>query len=482
MDPKVLNSRTRQNWPIPSKMRRIHLQSLLDFVTEKEEKIVEALEIDLGKPPFEILASEILCVKYEIKQLLKNLKSWTKPRPMPKYRIFHRDKCTEELLAFGTVLIISSWSSPFQNIMIPLAGAIAAGNCVIIKPAELATATNQLFVEQIPKYFGRVRYFLLLMNFLRKHEVESNSNYAIYIPFFGITCQSVCQVLTGTLEKTKDFLREYSCDFIYFTGASNDGIYIAREAAKTLTPVFLNFPVYVDSSADITLAAMRVMWGKIFNCGQMSVAPDYVLCHADVQPKFLKECRNALEFFFGGLPKIDTKNYGRIISMEHTERLKEMIFKTEGKLVLGGYVHVPAKFVQPTVFCDVPEYDILMQFEIFGPILPVITVDSSEEALEYVSNQKKPQAVYVFSSKKGVFRTWKKHTESGGIIQNDVVMLKGTRTTFGGVEASGLGRYRGKSSIELFSHRRGVILRSTKDDTDYKMRYPPFHSASPTQP
>ncbi|CUT98793.1 aldehyde dehydrogenase family 3 member B1 [Echinococcus multilocularis] len=335
--------------------------------------------------------------------------------------------------------------------MIPLAGAIAAGNCVIIKPAELATATNQLFVEQIPKYFGR----------------------------------SVCQVLTGTLEDTKDFLREYSCDFIYFTGASNDGIYIAREAAKTLTPVFFNLygkcPVYVDSSADITLAAMRVMWGKIFNCGQMSAAPDYVLCHADVQPKFLKECRNALDYFFGGLPKIDTKNYGRIISMEHTERLKEMIFKTEGKLVLGGYVHVPAKFVQPTVFCDVPEYDILMQFEIFGPILPVITVNSPEEALEYVSNQKKPQAVYVFSSKKDVFRTWKKHTESDGIIQNDVVMMKGTKMTFGGVEASGLGRYRGKSSIELFSHRRGVILRSIKDDTDCKMRYPPSHSASPIQ-
>uniref|UniRef100_A0A0R3XDA4 Aldedh domain-containing protein n=1 Tax=Hydatigena taeniaeformis TaxID=6205 RepID=A0A0R3XDA4_HYDTA len=213
------------------KMRRIYLHSLLDFVTEKEDKIRQALESDLGK----VLTSEILCVKYEIQQLLKNLRSWTKTQPMPKTRIFHKDECVEELLALGTVLIISSWSSPFQNIMIPLAGAIAAGNCAIIKPADLALATNQLFVEQIPKYFNR----------------------------------SVCQVLTCTLMETKDFLKEHRCDFIYFTGAYDDGVYI--------------IPVYIDSSADIALAAKRVMWGKVFNCGQMAVAPDYVLCHADVQ-------------------------------------------------------------------------------------------------------------------------------------------------------------------------------------------------------
>ncbi|VDK34625.1 unnamed protein product [Taenia asiatica] len=406
MDPNVLNSRTRQNWPTSLKMRRIYLQALLDFVIEKEEKIIKALEADLGR--------------------------------MPKNRVFRGDKCVEELLAFGTVLIISSWSSPFQNIMIPLAGAIAAGNCVIIKPAELAVATNKLFVEQIPKYFNR----------------------------------SVCQVLTGTLEETKVFLKEHKCDFIYFTGASNDGIYIMREAAKTLTPVYLNLygkcPVYIDSSADITLAAKRVMWGKTFNCGQMVAAPDYVLCHTDVLPKFLKECRYALDLFYGGLPKIDTKDYGRIISAEHTERLMEMISGTEGKLVFGGIVNVSCKFVQPTVFCDVPECDILMQQEIFGPILPVITINSSEEALKYVSNQQKPQAVYVFSSKKSVFQTWKKHTESDSIMHNDVVMLKGTKKAFGGVEASGLVRCRGKSSIELFSHYRGVIKRLKKDDNDCK--------------
>ncbi|KAL5971026.1 Aldehyde dehydrogenase family 3 member B1 [Taenia solium] len=397
MDPNVLNSRTRQNWPTSLKMRRIYLQALLDFVTEKEEEVTKALEVDLGRPPFEVLVSEILCVKYEIEQLLKNLQSWTKPRLIPKNRVFRRDKCVEELLAFGTVLIIASWSSPLQNIMTPLAGAIAAGNCVIIKPAELAVATNQLFVEQIPKYFNR----------------------------------SVCQVLTGTLEETKDFLKEHNCDFIYFTGASNDGVYIMREAAKTLTPVYLNLygkcPVYIDSSADITLAAKRVMWGKTFHCGQMVAAPDYVLCHADVLPKFLKECRYALELFYGSLPKIDTKDYGRIISAEHTERLMEMILETEGKLVFGGIVNVSGKFVQPTVFCDVPEYDILMQHEIFGPILPVITINSSEEALKCVSNQQKPQAVYVFSSKKSVFQAWKKHTESDSIMYNDVVMLKGNK-------------------------------------------------------
>ncbi|KAL5104951.1 Aldehyde dehydrogenase family 3 member B1 [Taenia crassiceps] len=409
-------------------------------------------EKDLPAPPFEVLISEILCVKYEIEQLLKNIQSWTKPRPMSESRLFHRDKCVEVLLALGTVLIISSWSSPFQNIMIPLAGAIAAGNCVIIKPAELAVATTQLFVEQIPKYFNR----------------------------------SVCQVLTGTFEETKDFLKEHNCDFVYFTGASDDGIFIMREAAKTLTPVYLNLygkcPVYVDSSVDIVLAAKRVMWGKIFNCGQMVAAPDYVLCHADVQPKFLKECRYALELFYGGIPKIDTKGYGRIISVEHTERLREMIFETEGKLVLGGFVNARDKFVQPTVFCDVPEYDILMQHEIFGPILPVITVNSSDDAMEYVSNRRKPQAIYVFSSKKSVFQTWKKHTESDSIMHNDVVMLKGTRKTFGGIEASGFARCRGKSSIELFSRYRGVIKRSKKDDNDCKMRYPPPHRTNPTQP
>ncbi|VDM24236.1 unnamed protein product [Hydatigera taeniaeformis] len=187
-----------------------------------------------------------------------------------------------------------------------------------------------------------------------------------------------------------------------------------------------------------------------------------------LQPKFLKECRYALESFYGHLPNIDTKDYGRIITTEHTERLREMILKTEGRLVFGGLVNVSGKFVQPTVYCDVPEYDVLMLHEIFGPILPVITINSSEEALEYVSNQRKPQALYVFSSKKSIFKKWKKHSESNVIMHNDVAMLKGTRKTFGGVEASGFVRYRGKSSIELFSRYRGVIERYKKDDGDCK--------------
>ncbi|KAM3188292.1 hypothetical protein ACTXT7_000608 [Hymenolepis weldensis] len=381
--------------------------------------------------------SEISCVKYEIRDLLKRLKSWTKPLRIPKSHQFRRDKCRTEFQPLGTVLIIGSWSSPFQSIMIPLAGAIAAGNCVIIKPNELSVETRKLFAEQIPKYLDR----------------------------------SICQVLSCTLDETRNFLLANKMDFIFFSGVSSDGAFVMSEAARTITPVCLDLsgkcPAYIDDSADVELAAKRIMWGKVYNCGQSSLAPDYALCHLDVQPQFIKACKDVLVSFYNDLPNIDTEDYGRIISQEHTQRLKELMLETQGSCAFGGFTSVSHRFIQPTIITDVTESDVLMQHEIYGPILPVISVKSSDDALEYVNNLPKPQAVYIFAKEKVIFDFWKKNTSSGGIILNDVVMLKGPNGIhFGGVDSSGMGQYCGKASIELFSHQRGVIERSTKEKLD----------------
>ncbi|KAM7536599.1 hypothetical protein Aperf_G00000088460 [Anoplocephala perfoliata] len=445
VDCEALCSRSRKNWPMTLSARKSYLKSLFGFVCEKEEKISNAVAQDIGRPHHEIIMSEISSVKYEIRNLLKHLKSWTKPTKVPKSHAFRKDKCQTELQALGTVLVIGSWSTPFQSVMIPLVGAIAAGNCVIIKPNELSAATGRLLDEQIPKYLDR----------------------------------SICQVLTCTLDETQDFLETNRMNFIYFAGVSNDGTFVMRNAAETLTPVCLDLsgkcPAYIDGSADTELAAKRIMWGKVYNCGQSPLAPDYALCHSDVQPKFLRECKEALVNFFNEVPIMDTVDYGRIASQAHAKRLKELMLETEGRFVFGGLTDVSKKFIQPTVYADVVEFDVLMQHEIYGPILPVITVDSSDEAMEYVNNLPKPQAVYVFTSEKEIFQSWKKNTSSGGIVLNDVVMFKGLNgMTFGGVGDSGMGRFRGQASIELFSHQRGVIERSTKDRIDKKIRYPPY--------
>ncbi|VDN96598.1 unnamed protein product [Rodentolepis nana] len=331
-------------------------------------------------------------------------------------------------------MIIGSWSSPFQSLMIPFAGAIAAGNCVVIKPNELSTETGELLYEQIPKYLDR----------------------------------SICQVLSCTLDETREFIDENKMDFIFFSGVSSDGAFIMSEAAKTITPVCLdlsgkwyNIPAYIDDSADVELSAKRIMWGKIYNCGQSSLAPDYALCHLDIQAR--PHCLG----FYNELPNVDTDDYGRIVSQAHTQRLKELMLETRGILEFGGVTSVQRRFVQPTVISNVLETDALMQHEIYGPVLPVISVKSSSDALEYVRNLPKPQAVYIFAKEKAIFDVWKKCTSSGGIILNDVVMFKGPNgMNFGGVDSSGMGQYRGKASFQLFSHQRGVVERSTNEKLD----------------
>lgn len=451
VDCGALRSFTRKNWPMDLSERINQLKSLLNFVNEKEHKIINAVADDLARPRHEIIMSEISSVKYEIQGLLKHLKSWIKPMRVPKSRHFRKDKCRAEFQPLGTVLIIGSWNSPFQSLMIPFAGAIAAGNCVIIKPNELSSETGELLCEQIPKYIDR----------------------------------SICQILSCTLDETKDFIDENKMDFIFFSGVSSDGAFIMSEAAKTITPVCLDLsgkcPAYIDDSADVDLSAKRIMWGKIYNCGQSSLAPDYVLCHLDVQPQFIKACRDALLSFYNELPNIDTEDYGRIVSQAHTQRLKELILETRGSLDFGGVTSVQHRFVQPTVITNVLESDVLMQHEIYGPVLPVISVKSSSDALEYVNNLPKPQAMYIFAKEKEIFESWKKNTSSGGIILNDVVMFKGPNgMNFGGVDSSGMGRYRGKASFQLFSHQRGVIERSTKEKLDKRIRYPPYYTSTTT--
>ncbi|KAL7058341.1 hypothetical protein AAHC03_016448 [Spirometra sp. Aus1] len=334
-------------------------------------------------------------------------------------------------------MILGAWNYPIQLILLPLAGALAAGNCVVIKPSELAPATAALLSSLIPQYLE----------------------------------PSICQVFNGGPDETANFLASNKFDFIFYTGSSRVGKLIMAEAAKHLTPVCLELggksPVYIDASADIPLTARRLMWGKTLNAGQTCVAPDYVLCHKAVQDRFIEECKNVLESFFPEGTE-HTDDYGRLVNAKHTQRLVSMLESSRGKIRLGGSHDVSAKYIEPTIV-EVQPDDPLMKEEIFGPILPIITVGSSKEAIDFVNKGEKPLSIYVYSSSKTVFAEWREKTSSGGIMHNDCILLAGTLgVPFGGVGNSGMGRYHGESSFLLFSNPRSVMDKNTNDTVNKK--------------
>uniref|UniRef100_A0A0X3Q4R4 Aldehyde dehydrogenase n=2 Tax=Schistocephalus solidus TaxID=70667 RepID=A0A0X3Q4R4_SCHSO len=288
---------------------------------------------------------------------------------------------------------------------------------------------------------------------------------------------SICQVFNGGPNETANLLASNKFDFIFYTGSSRVGKLIMAEAAKNLTPVCLELggksPVYIDASADIPLTARRIMWGKTLNAGQTCVAPDYVLCHEAVQEHFIEECKSVLMSFF---PEGTEHNddYGRLINKNHTQRLISMLESSKGTVRVGGSHNVSAKYIEPTLV-EVQPDDSLMKEEIFGPILPIITVGSSQEAIDFVNKGEKPLSIYVFSSSKSVFAEWREKTSSGGILHNDCIMLAGTLgVPFGGVGNSGMGRYHGKSSFLLFSNARSVMDKNTSENVNNKLRYAPY--------
>ncbi|KAF3699539.1 Aldehyde dehydrogenase family 3 member B1 [Channa argus] len=428
---------------MPEQFRRTQLTKLMSMIKDNEEQILSALHKDLAKPKFEAIVSEVDMVINELHYAIANFKSWMQPEYVNKSLATKLDDCFVRREPLGVVLIIGAWNYPLQLIFLPMIGAIAAGNCVVLKPSEVSAATESLIAELVPKYLSKDCY----------------------------------AVVRGGAEETKALLRNHF-DHIFYTGSQAVARTILQAAALNLTPVTLELggkcPCFIYGRVNIAAAAHRLVWAKFFNMGQSCVAPDYVLCSPATREALLPELRKTLEEFYGKEPQ-KCPDVSRIVSLRHYTRLMELLGKTKGRVVIGGESNQEDKFIAPTVVVDVLEDDALMQEEIFGPILPILTVESLEDGIALINHKEKPLALYVFSDETSVVDTVLENTSSGGFCSNDgIVHMTLPGLPFGGVGASGWGNYHGRWGFETFSHQRACMLRGWALERLNGLRYPPY--------
>ncbi len=415
------------------------LDALEHFLMEREQDILDALHADLRKPAMEAFSSEIGFAISELRLARKNLARWMKPERvrtpwlvMPGRSYIYREP-------LGVTLIIAAWNYPFHLIVLPLIGAIAAGNCAALKPSELAPHVSALLAKWIPKYFDT----------------------------------KAIRVVEGGPPETTALLRQ-NWDHIFYTGNGRVGRIVMEAAAKHLTPVTLELggksPCIVDESADLDTTAKRIVYGKFFNAGQTCVAPDYVLVHDRVHDALVNRMVATIREFYGDDPKQST-DFSRIINERHHARLSR--FLDDADIVTGGETDPSERYIAPTILKNVNEDDALMQEEIFGPILPLISFSSVDSAIGFVNRHAKPVALYLFSREREVQERVLARTSAGGTAINHVWLHFGVPgLPFGGVGESGMGAYHGRHSFETFSHRRSVLKKPTLPDPP--LIFPPY--------
>lgn len=428
---------------VPEEFRRAQLQQLLRMLKENEEKILKALHQDMAKPKFEVVLSELDIVTNEVHFALSNLRSWLQPEHVTKTLATKVDTCYVRRQPLGVVLIIGPWNYPIHLLFLPMVGAIAAGNCVIIKPSEVTAATEAVIAELVPKYLS----------------------------------QDCFAVVRGGAEETKALL-QHKFDHIFYTGSQAVGHLILQAAAPHLTPVTLELggkcPCFIFGRVSTMDAARRLIWTKFFNTGQSCVAPDYVLCTKQMRDLLVPALKEVLHEFYSSEPQ-KSPDMSRIVSARHWSRLCELLGKSKGRVVLGGERDEADKYIAPTVLVDVAEDDVLMQEEIFGPILPILTVETLEEGINFINQRAKPLALYVFSDESSVVNTVLEATNSGAFVSNDgIVHMTLPGLPFGGVGPSGFGNYHGRWGFETFSHKRAVMLRGWALERVNSLRYPPY--------
>ncbi|KAM6408268.1 aldehyde dehydrogenase family 3 member B1-like [Rhynochetos jubatus] len=440
-----LVSRLRAAWlsgkTRPMEYRVAQLEALGRFLDEKKQDILEATAVDMGKPPFEAEFSEILLCKNELNETLNNLSRWRKDEHVDKNLVTQLDSVFIRKDPYGVVLIIAPWNYPIHLVLMPLIGAIAAGNCVIVKPSEVTKNSQRLVAEVLPSYLD-------------------NDCFAV--------------VTAGMLETTR--LLENKFDYIFFTGTPSVGKIVMTAAAKHLTPVTLELggknPCYVSDTCDVQNVARRVAWGRFFNAGQTCVAPDYVLCSVEMQEKLLPALREAIADFYGSDPQ-ESPDFGRIVGDKQFQRLQALL--RGGHVAIGGQTDEAKRYIAPTVLVDSQPSDPVMQEEIFGPILPIVNVANMDEAVDFINRRERPLVVYAFSSDDKVVNQVLERTSSGGFCGNDTLMhVTLTSLPFGGIGNSGLGTYHGKFTFDTFTHRRSCVHRSMGRETLNALRYPPY--------
>jgi aldehyde dehydrogenase (NAD+) len=423
----------------PLAWRKHQLEQMIKMLNENEVEFLAALKTDLGKPTVEGFITDIAFITGEIKLMLKNLKKWNKPQRVPTPLVTMPAKSQLIPEPLGVVLVIAPWNYPIQLLLVPAAGAIAAGNAVVMKPSEVSAATSTVLARLVPKYLD----------------------------------QKAITLVEGGVPETTALLAEHF-DHIFYTGNGTVGRIVMAAAANNLTPVTLELggksPVIIDESANIHVAARRIAWGKWLNAGQTCVAPDYILVNEKVRQPFLDELGKAINDFFGADPQT-SESYGRIVSPRHFDRLKSLM--TGGKVIIGGETNAESRYVAPTVLADVDMSSALMNEEIFGPLLPVISITSTKQAVEFITARPHPLALYVFAENKAVVKEVLAKTTAGGVTVNGTLMhLTSPHLPFGGIGESGMGGYHGKSGVRLFQHMKPVLSRGTK--LDPSLAYPPY--------
>jgi aldehyde dehydrogenase (NAD+) len=429
------SSRTR-----PLEFRQEQLAGIARFLNERESEIESAIHQDLGRPSIEIYASEIALIAGEVALTRKKLRSWTKPRRVPTSLVGQPGKSQVYHEPLGVVLIIGPWNYPLQLVLAPLVGAIAAGNCAIVKPSEVVPTISSLLAARLPEYVDP-------------------------------ECVSVIE---GGVDITTELLSE-RFDHIFYTGNGTVGRIVMEAAARHLTPVTLELggksPCLVDQQTDLDVAARRIVWGKFYNAGQTCVAPDYVLVHEAAQDGLLSRLKETIHSFFGDDPR-KSPDYGRIVNGRHHRRLMKLI-PGSGEIVTGGTADEDARYIAPTILRNVPTDAPVMADEIFGPILPVLPVKDMEQAIAFVNERPKALALYLFSSDPLIQESVLERTSSGGVTINHALLhLTVPALPFGGVGASGMGAYHGRATFETFSHKKSVLVKPTWFDPSFF--YPPY--------
>lgn len=415
------------------KFRIKALEKLRKAVVDHEEELMKALYVDLHKTEFDAYATEIGFVLHEIRFVLKNLNSWVKPRKVktPMTHIGSTSMIYPE--PYGVSLIIAPWNYPFQLAVAPLIGAIAAGNCAILKPSELTPSTSTLMAKLIKETFP----------------------------------EEYIAVVEGAVATSQALLAE-QFDYIFFTGSVPVGKVIMEAAAKNLTPVTLELggksPCIVEKSANLKLAAKRIAWGKYLNAGQTCIAPDYLYIQKNCQEEFLIFFKEAIEEMFA-----DKEAYTRIVSERHFIRLRE--FLNDGSIYAGGQADPISLRIEPTVLTNITWNDSVMKDEIFGPILPVLEFEDLDEVIQQIQENPNPLALYVFSENEQVQEKIINNISFGGGCVNDTIYhITSPYLPFGGVGSSGVGAYHGKGSFDTFSHEKSILKQTTKFDIPF--RYP----------
>lgn len=422
--------------------RICQLQLLADAMRKNETVLEEALKKDLGKSAFESYATEIGFVLADIRYTIQNLQKWSAPKRVrtPLYLFPGKSKIQKE--PYGSVLILGPYNYPVQLLAEPLVGAIAAGNCAVLKPSELTPHVSEAMYQIVHSTF--------------KEEY--------------IAC------VEGGVEVNQELLSQ-KFDYIFFTGSERVGRIVMKAAAENLTPVTLELggksPVIIEKTANIKEAARRIAWGKLMNAGQTCVAPDYVLLDESRKQQFLTEMKTAFSHLYGKEIK-KNPDFGRIVNERHMERLQKILEQDAKYLFCGGEADTLQRYIEPAILdLGKDQNAASMQEELFGPILPVLSYHKLEDAVRFVNKRAKPLALYLFTKKRSAEKFVLERVSSGGVCVNDTIShLINPDLPFGGVGASGMGQYHGKYSFDTFTHEKSVFYKPA--DWNLPVCYPPF--------